>query len=88
MSEYLNKELLKPAAEFVNGPVWAEIKRCLLARKPSGANFNDEPHVAAAKGFARDSWDKVIEEIEKLPRDIEDAKPDGIFDRPAIDPRD
>ena len=88
MSEYLNKETLKGAAEFVNGPIWADIKRVLLARKPSGANFNDEPHVAAAKGFARDAWDRVIEEIERLPRDLPDKPPDGLFDRPAIDPRD
>ena len=88
MNEFLQKENLKSAADFVNGPVWADFKRCLLARKPSGANFSDEPHVAAAKGFARDAWDRVIEEIERLPRDIEEKAPDGLFDRPAIDPRD
>ena len=86
--EYLKKESLKGAAEFVNGIIWQDIKRCLIANKPSAAIPQDEPHVAAAKGFQRDAWEAVITEIERLPREIEETPPPGLFDRPATDPRD
>lgn len=86
--EYLNKTVKPGALEFVNGPIWADIKRCLLSRRPSGPIPSDQPHEAAAKGFIRCEWDNVIAEIEKLPRDNEDATPSGLFDRPATDPID
>lgn len=83
MSQYLQKENMSAALSFVNGPVWADIKRCLEERKPESPVAIDLPHVAAAKGFIRDAWEKCIAEIEKLPRDL----PDSVispFERPSI----
>lgn len=81
--EYLTKQNAVPAATFVSGPLWADFKRCLLARRPVGASPEDQPHVAAAKGFRREAWEACIAEIEKLPTDYDTGETNP-FDRPSI----
>jgi hypothetical protein len=81
--EQLRKENLTSAASFIAGPLWADMKTCLLDRRPEPASPDDLPHVAAAKGFQRSAWEACIAEIEKLPS--EQGKSDhSPFDRPAI----
>lgn len=81
---YLDPAAQKAAGEFLNGLLWPEIKRCLLARRPKAADVKDNRTVAAAKGHCRSAFESAIEEIEKLPFEHD---PDGIpraFDRPAV----
>ncbi len=85
---YLHKENQEAAALFLSTPAWQDIKRCLLARRPEGATPEDQPHVAAAKGFKRDAWEEAIAMMEKLPMDLEPQEPKDPFDRPAVYPQD
>lgn len=84
---YLRPDSLKAAAEFLNSPLWADIKDCLRARKPEKPGATDASHVAAHRAFQRVGFEECIEEIENLPFDIEEIRRDPL-DRPALDPRD
>ena len=80
---YIQEALRKPAADFVNGPIWREIKRCALESRPPKADVKDPSHVAAAIGHQRAAWDDVIKAIEEIPFDFskEQRSP---FSRPAV----
>ncbi len=80
---YLQPSNQKAAGDFLNGTLWQDIKRCLLARRPPEADVTDDIHVAAAKGHKRAGFEKAIEQIEKIPFefDKEQANP---FSRPAV----
>lgn len=80
---YLRKENLKASAEFLNSPLWADIKKCLLERRPEPPLAVDAPHTAAAKGFERKGYEQAIADIEKLPFDLPEEKQDP-FNRLAI----
>lgn len=73
----------KAAGEFLHGILWADLKRCLLARRPVKPDAKDDIHVAAAKGHARAGFESAIEAIETLPFEFpaEQASP---FARPAV----
>ena len=47
----LNPAFMAEAGKFIRSPVWADIKRAMLVRRPPAADVEDQPHVAAAKGF-------------------------------------
>lgn len=80
---YLQPSNQKAAGDFLNGPLWQDFKRCMLARRPPEADVKDDVHVAAAKGHKRAGFEKAIEEIEKLP--FEYAKDQSNpFGRPAV----
>lgn len=80
---YLRKENLDAAASFLNSPLWADIKRCLLDRRPDSPVSADPVHTAAAKGFERKGFEQALSEIEKLPFDFQSERAD-LFNRPAI----
>lgn len=80
---FLRQENLEAASEFIAGPVWADLKRCLLDRRPGAPSPEDLPHVAAAKGFQRAAWEAAIAALEKLPYETDSAAADP-FDRPAV----
>jgi hypothetical protein len=80
---YLHKDNLANAAALINSPLWNDIKRCLMDRRPDAAVAHDEVHTAAAKGFERKGFELAIVEIEKLPFDTPTVRVDP-FDRPAI----
>lgn len=80
---YLRKENQKAALEFLNSPLWTDIKRCLLERRPEPPVPADPIHTAAAKGFERKGYENVISDIEKLPFEIP-VEVQSPFDRPAI----
>lgn len=85
---YLSQHNHAPMVAFLTGGLWPDIKRCLQERRPNAPEVTDLPHVAAAKGFQRAAWDKMIEEIEKLAQDRPPAPPPDPFDRPALDTKD
>ena len=80
---YLRKENTEPAANLLNTPLWADIKKCLLERRPESPDSADAVHVAAAKGFSRKGFELALEELEKLPfdRPVERIDP---FNRPSV----
>jgi hypothetical protein len=82
-SIYLLPHNRKGAGEFLNSPLWSDLKKCLLARRPLAADAGDETHVAAAKGHQRNGYEKCIDEMEKLAFEFpaEDVDP---FKRPAL----
>lgn len=80
---YLRKENLEAAASFLNSPLWTDIKRCLLERRPDAPLAVDAVHTAAAKGFERKGYEGAIAEIEKLPFEGPAERADP-FNRPAI----
>lgn len=80
---YLRNENQKPVSEFLNSPLWTDIKKCLLERRPEAPIASDAPHTAAAKGFERKGYEQAISDIEKLPFELPPQKFDP-FDRPAI----
>jgi len=84
---FLHQDQLEPAAKFVQSLLWADFKRALKARRPSEPEPEDPPHVASARAFQTKAWDKVIEEIEKLPFDGPTA-PESIIPRTLIDTKD
>ncbi len=83
MSERLTGDNQKIAAQFINGALWAEIKRCLLSRRPPVADVKDDIHIAAAKGHVRSGYEAAIEEVEKMPFE-QDTAPESAFARPAV----
>ena len=80
---YLLEPNLSPAANFINSPLWADIKRCLAEREPEAPVSNDPIHTAAAKGFERKGFELAIAEIEKLPFEKPTTRTDP-FARPAV----
>lgn len=80
---YLRKENLEAAASFLNSPLWTDIKRCLLERRPDAPATIDAVHVAAAKGFERRGFEIAMEELEKLPFELPPERNDP-FNRPAV----
>lgn len=80
---YLRKENLEAAASFLNSPLWTDIKRCLLERRPEAPVAADAVHVAAAKGFERKGYELALEDIEKLPFELPAERMDP-FNRPAV----
>lgn len=80
---YLRKENLEAAASFLNSPLWADIKRCLLERRPDAPVAIDAVHTAAAKGFERKGYESAMADIEKLPFDLPAERLDP-FNRPAV----
>lgn len=80
---YLRNENLEAAASFLNSPLWSDIKRCLLERRPEAPVAIDAVHTAAAKGFERKGFELALEELEKLPFDKPAERIDP-FHRPAV----
>jgi len=80
---YLRKENLEAAATLINSPLWADIKRCLLARRPDAPVSADAIHTAAAKGFERKGFESAISAIELLPFEVSEERDDP-FNRPAV----
>ncbi len=68
---FLAKENLKDAAMFTNGGLWADFKRALYERRPPAPISSDSPSTAAQQFFLRQGFEKAIEEIEKLPRELD-----------------
>jgi len=80
---YLQKSNQKAAGEFLNGVLWADFKRCLLARRPPMPDAKDPSHIAAARGHQRAGFEQAIEAIEKLPFEFSE-EPVSPFARPAV----
>ena len=80
---YLRKENQEPALNLLNSPLWTDIKRCLLERRPDAPIPADPVHTAAAKGFERKGYENAIADIEKLPFEFPAESPSP-FNRPAI----
>lgn len=80
---YLRKENIEAAANLINSPLWSDLKRCLMERRPEAPVAIDLTHTAAAKGFERKGFELALEELEKLPFDkpVERVDP---FNRPAV----
>jgi len=81
--QFLQKENIQAAGNFVSGALWQDFKRALLERRPEAAVTNDNPDTAAAKGHQRRGFELCLEAIETLPFDQAEA-PSNPFDRPAI----
>jgi len=80
---YLQPTNQKAAGEFLHGVLWADLKRCLLARRPPKPDAKDDIHIAAAKGHARAGFESAIEAIETLPFEYA-VEPTNPFSRPAV----
>lgn len=80
---YLKPANQKPAGDLLNGVLWADMKRCLMDRRPHPPEANDEPHIAAAKGHKRAGFEAAIDVIEKLPFEFNPDQKDP-FSRPAV----
>lgn len=80
---YLPKESLILAVNFINSPLWRDIKHCLLERRPESPQANEAVHVSAAKGFERKGYENVIELIERLPFETPPVVQNP-FERPSI----
>jgi hypothetical protein len=80
---YLRKEHLEPALNLINSPLWADIRRCLLERRPDAPVAADPIHTAAAKGFERKGYEQAMLDVEKLPFELPVDRADP-FNRPAI----
>lgn len=74
-SGFMHPDNVMAAGSFVNGPIWRDMRRALMARHTEWPNVQDEPHVAAAKGFQMKAFTLMLDSIEKLP-----------FDQPAPPP--
>lgn len=70
---YLQESNLKPAAEIVVGAVFQDMTRAAMDRRPPEADPEDQPHVAAAKGFTRKGYELALETLRKLPFDPKPA---------------
>lgn len=84
---YLKAENLPAAAAFVNSPLWADFKQALYARRPAAPEAEDKLRTQAAKGMERKGFEKAIETLELLSREVE-VKPVDPFDRPAMSKED
>lgn len=80
---YLRKENQEAVLNFLNSPLWVDIKRCLLERRPEPPVPADAVHTAAAKGFERKGYEAAISDIEKLPFDLP-PEIQSPFNRPAV----
>lgn len=80
---YLRKENLEAAASFLNSPLWTDIKRCLLERRPDAPVAVDAVHTAAAKGFERKGYEQAVLDLEKLPFELPAERADP-FNRLAV----
>lgn len=80
---FIAKENLAAALALIRSPLWADLKRAALERRPVAADPSQPPHEAAARGFQRDAWEKAFAEIEKLPFDQPTQQNDP-FERPAV----
>lgn len=81
---YIAKENLAAALAFIRGPLWADMKRAAMDRRPNAADPAQPPHEAAARGFQRDAWEKAFAELEKLPFDPKPEEAPNPFERPAV----
>jgi hypothetical protein len=80
---YLRRENQEAVLNFLNSPLWTDIKRCLLDRRPEPPIPADAVHTAAAKGFERKGYEMAISDIEKLPFEVP-SEVQSPFNRPAI----
>ena len=80
---YPRKENLESIANFINSPLWADIKRCLHDRRPESPVSSDPIHVAAARGFERKGYEQAISDIEVIAFDQPVTRVDP-FNRPSI----
>ena len=87
-SPYLTPGNHQLLASFLISPLWADVKSCLMERRPPAGLATDDLHVAAAKGHLRSGAELMILELEKLPTENDPASVPGAFDRPALDNRD
>lgn len=81
----MNIQLLDPAAakDFVNSSLWMDLRRCVMARRPTKPDPTDPSHVAAARGHQRAGFEAAIEAIEALPFEVDETPVDP-FSRPAV----
>lgn len=70
---YLTKENLPAAAGFVAGGLWGDMKRALNDRRPPAPASTAMPSEAAQQFFLRRGFEMALEEIEKLPRELDPA---------------
>lgn len=80
---YLRRENQEAVLNFLNSPLWTDIKRCLLDRRPEPPIPADAVHTAAAKGFERKGYEAAISDIEKLPFEVP-SEIQSPFNRPAV----
>lgn len=80
---FIAKDNLAPALAFIRGPLWADMKRAAMERRPPSADPSQQPHEAAARGFQRDAWEKAFAELEKLPFEQPEVVTSP-FERPAV----
>lgn len=73
----------KALAEFINSPLWAEVRLCLEDRKTEVPDVRDPSHIAAAKGHQRAGAEKIILAIENLHTQTDDSGASPM-DRPAV----
>ncbi len=81
--QYLQKDNIQAAGNFVSGVLWQDFKRALIERRPEAGNTNDSPDTAAAKGHQRRGFELCIEAIEALPFDAPESMSNP-FERPAV----
>jgi hypothetical protein len=80
---YLQKTNQKAAGEFLNGPLWADFKRCLLDRRPPTPDAKEPSHTAAARGHQRAGFEAAIEAMERIPFEFPEEQRSP-FARPAV----
>lgn len=81
---FIAKDHLAPSLAFIRSPLWTDMKRAALQRRPAAADPSQAPHEAAARGFQRDAWENAFNELEKLPFEQPTAMPPDPFERPAV----
>lgn len=81
---YLSPDNLRAAALFVNSPLWADIRHCLLQRRPPEPDATEAIHTQAARGMARAGYETALDNLEKLAREVAPSDPVSPFDRPAL----
>jgi hypothetical protein len=82
-SEYILEANRVSAGAFINGPVWPDMKRAAMNRRPEAPDARDPSHIAAAKGHRRAGYEQCLADLEKLPFDVE-VKAKNPFDSPAL----
>ncbi len=81
--QFLQKDNIPAAGNFVSGALWQDIKRVLMERRPEAPHVNDGADTAAAKGFQRKGYELCIEAMEAIPFEVPESTAQP-FDRPAI----
>jgi hypothetical protein len=81
---FLHSENMSAATAFVNSPLWADFKRCLLDRHMPEPEPEDALHTQAAKGFGRVGYETAIANFEKIARELPPPDVKSPFDRPAV----